>query len=121
MTSKRQMLRSGLNKPIAVNGRIAALALSAARFITRTGSSRVESVFWVVGACVAAFGTGMVIASKLGDIAGVITLQRWRSTSEVLELGGALIVVYLVGHVFVGLVRAIRAEVRWIRHGGDRS
>ena len=44
-----------------------------------------------------------------------------RIITEPLELGGALIIVYLVGHVFVGLVRAIRAEVRWIRRGRDRS
>lgn len=121
MSAMRDILSNALRAPIALNRNIAAVALSAARFITRTGSSRVESVFWVVGACVAAFGAAIVIASKLGDVAGIVTLQRWRSTAELLELGGALIILYLVGHVCVGLVRAIRAEALWIRRGGERT
>lgn len=116
----RTIINGALGAPMAVNRKIAAMSLFAARFITRTGSSRVESVFWIVGASTAAFGAAIIIASKLGDVAGILTLQRWRSTSEMLELGGTLLAIYLVGHIFLGLVRAVREESRWIRHGGDR-
>lgn len=67
MSATRDILSNALRAPIALNRYIAAMALSAARFITRTGSSRVGSVFLGVGACVAAFGTAIVIASKLGS------------------------------------------------------
>src|SRR3546814_5194602 len=65
MSAMRDILSNALRAPIALNRYIAAMAFSAARFITRTGSSRVGSAFWGVGACVAAFGTAIVIASKL--------------------------------------------------------
>lgn len=120
MRSLRTTRPAILLSPIALHRKIAFLALSAARFLTRSGSSRVESVFWVVGASVAAFGAAIVIASRLGDVAGIVTLQRWRSTAELLEIGGALLTLYLVGHIFVGLARAIRDEIRWIRRGGER-
>ena len=116
----RAIISRTLATPIAVNRKIAAMSLSAARFITRTGSSRVESVFWVVGASTAAFGAAVIIASKLGDVAGILTLQRWQSTAEMLDLGGAMLAIYLVGHIFLGLVKAVREEIRWIRRGGDR-
>lgn len=116
----RAIISGALVAPIALNRKIAAMSLSTARFITRTGSSRVESVFWVVGASTAAFGAAIIIASKLGDVAGVLTLQRWRSTAEVIELGGHLLALYLVGHIFLGLVKAVREEIRWIRRGGER-
>lgn len=117
----RAIISRTLAAPIALNRKIAAMSLSAARFITRTGSSRVESVFWVVGASTAAFGAAVIIASKLGDVAGILTLQRWQSTAEMLDLGGAMLAIYLVGHIFLGLAKAVREEVRWIRRGGDRS
>lgn len=119
-SAMRAILSSALAAPIALNRKIAAMSLSTARFITRTGSSRVESVFWVVGALKAAFGAAIIIASKLGDVAGILTLQRWRSTAEVIELGGALLALHLVGHMFLGLVKAVREEIRWVRRGGDR-
>lgn len=116
----RAIISGALAAPIALNRKIAAMSLSTARFITRTGSSRVESVFWVVGASTAAFGAAIIIASKLGDVAGILTLQRWRSTADALELGGDLLALYLVGHIFLGLVKAVLEEIRWIRRGGDR-
>ena len=116
----RAIISRALAAPIAINRKIAAMSLSTARFITRTGSSRVESVFWVVGASTAAFGAAIIVASKLGDVAGILTLQRWRSTPDMLELGGALLALYLAGHIFLGLVKAVREEVRWVRRGGDR-
>jgi len=116
----RAIISSALTVPIALNRKIAAMSLSTARFITRTGSSRVESVFWVVGASTAAFGAAIIIASKLGDVAGILTLQRWRSTADALELGGDLLALYLAGHIFLGLVKAVREELRWVRRGGDR-
>lgn len=115
------IISSALAAPIKLHRKIASMSLATARFITRTGSSRIESVFWVVGASTAAFGAAIIIASKLGDVAGILTLQRWRSSSELIELGWALLALYLVGHIFVGLAKAVREEVRWIRHGGDRS
>ena len=116
----RAIISRALAAPIALNRKIAAVSLSTARFITRTGSSRVESVFWVVGASTAAFGAAIIIASKLGDVVGILSWQRWRSTPGMIELGGALLALYLVGHIFLGLVKAVREELRWIRRGGDR-
>ena len=39
----------------------------------------------------AAFGAAIIMASRLGDVAGIVTLQRWRSTAELLELGGTVL------------------------------
>ena len=120
MNAVHNSLAAAVRAPVLTHRKLAAAALSIARFITRTGKSRGEAVFWIVGAAIAAFGAAIVIASKLGDLAGLITLRRWRSGADFLEIGIALVVIYLVGHLFVGLVRAIRQEARWVRRGGDR-
>lgn len=39
----------------------------------------------------AAFGAAIIMASRLGDVAGIVTLQRWRPTAELLELGGTVL------------------------------
>ncbi len=121
MSALRRSFAALARTPMALHRSLSAMSLKIARFITRTGKSRGEAVFWIVGASVAAFGAAIVIASKLGDLAGILTLQRWKSSTQLLELGMAIAVIYLVGHVFVGLVRAVREEARWVRRGGDRA
>lgn len=120
MTEHRGKFAALLYAPVRLHRKLSTTSLKIARFITRTGKSRGEAVFWIVGAIVAAFGAAIVVASKLGDLAGILTLQRWQSSTELLELGMAIAVIYLVGHVFVGLVRAALEEARWVRRGGDR-
>src|SRR3546814_8536501 len=76
MSAMRDILSNALRAPIALNRYIAAMAFSAARFITRTGSSRVGSAFWGVGACVAAFGTAIVIARSEENTYELQSLMR---------------------------------------------
>lgn len=120
MRALRRSFAAIASTPMAMHRRLSAVSLKIARFITRTGKSRGEAVFWIVGASLSAFGAAIVVASKLGELAGILTLQRWQTSTELLELGMAIAVIYLVGHVFVGLVRAVREEARWVRRGGDR-
>lgn len=65
----------------------------------------------------AALGAAIIMASRLGDVAGIVTLQRWRSSAELLELGGTVLAyIWLATSSLAGCGRFGRVGAETIDH-----
>jgi hypothetical protein len=95
-------------------------SLRVARFITLTGRTRAERMFWRFGILISAFGALVAIASQLGTIAALLTVSAWRSAAGGTSLAFHVVTTILVGYLVNGFIRALREPLDTGLPGGPR-
>ena len=92
------------------NKAVARAALCTARFLTETGSTYSQIVFWRIGGAIALFGAAMVIVSEVFSFMSMLTskLPPWRSMPA---LCIRITLLFITMHLAIALWRSISAPI----------